>query len=555
MVGFLSTAVSFLPVVDSPQRFRFLSRNATGKRLDEDHMTVPVPAAQKAGKEAPPADAAASEVDNARSPLIAGFIGSMFLVFGSLGVGWLAPVSELRRLPLFIWMRTEGVGVGLSIVLLAVGGMLLVRAWLRLGQRVRVWGLQARKATLQAVVAWGLPMMFTVPLFSRDVYAYIGQGRLMVEGMNPYENGISALPNYFQLGADKMWTEAPVPYGQLFLWIEQFVVWVTNVQPEACIMLFRLVAVAGVILCIIYVPKLAELHGVNPHRALWLTAANPLFLTNFIASVHNDALMIGLALAGLYYCATRRVVLGLVLVTLSISVKPITVVFLPFIGLLWAGKGASWPRKILFWFLTAALTFGLLYAMSLVNGFGFGWVKGLSAPGSVWIWYAPIGLIGLVVASIFNVFGLDGWGMAKWVYDAGKVLMVGAIAWQVFRGEHDRLMRRLTLAFAAIVLLAPMIQSWYVVWLIPLFAVTGIRNDWQVKAVYFVVSFFMVYAISDQLDVFPYLQSEDLGLALTLARNAAAIIALLFAVYLIFVDPKTKSLFRKRDEPGLRPII
>ncbi|MBO1268762.1 polyprenol phosphomannose-dependent alpha 1,6 mannosyltransferase MptB [Arthrobacter cavernae] len=518
-------------------------------------MTVPVSATLKAEDGSSGAAAAIGEVDNARSPLIAGFIGSVFMVVGSLGVGWLAPVSELRRLPLFIWMRTEGVGVGLSIVLLAIGGMLLVRAWLRLGQRVRVWGLQARKATLQAVLAWGLPMMFTVPLFSRDVYAYIGQGRLMVEGINPYEQGISALPNYFQLGADKMWTEAPVPYGQFFLWIEQFVVWVTNVQPEASIMLFRLVAAVGILLCIIYVPKLAELHGVNPHRALWLTAANPLFLTNFIASVHNDALMIGLALAGLYYCATRRVVLGIVLVTLSISVKPITIVFLPFIGLLWAGKNASWPRKILFWCLTAALTLGLLYAMSLVNGYGFGWVKGLSAPGSIWIWYAPIGLIGLVVASIFNAFGLDGWGMAKWAYDAGKVLMLVAIAWQVFRGEHDRLMRRLTLAFAAIVFLAPMIQSWYVVWLIPLFAVTGIRNDWQVKALYFMVSFFMVYAISDQLDVFPYLQSEDLGLALTLARNAAAVIALLFAVYLIFVDPKTKSLFRKRDEPGLRPII
>src|ERR1051325_6065564 len=113
-------------------------------------------------------------------------------------------------------------------------------------------------------------------------------------------------------------------------------------------------------------------------------------------------------------------------------------------------------------------------------------------------------------------------------------------------------MRRLTLAFAAVVVLAPMIQSWYVVWLIPLFAVTGIRNDWQVKALYFVVSFFMVYAISDQLDVFPYLQSEDLGLALLLARIAAAVIAIFFAVYFIFIDPKTKSLFRNRDEPGLR---
>jgi alpha-1,6-mannosyltransferase len=237
-----------------------------------------------------------------------------------------------------------------------------VRAWLRLGQIVHVWGAEARSATLKAVVAWGLPMMFCVPLFSRDVYAYIGQGRLMVEGFNPYENGISALSNYFQLGADKMWTEAPVPYGQLFLWIEQLVVWSTNVQPEASVMLFRLVAVAGVILCVIYVPKLAELHGINPHRALWLTAANPLFLTNFIASVHNDALMIGLALAGLYYSATRRAIRGIVLVTLSIAVKPITIVFLPFIGLLWAGRDEPGPadphgpgQRLRFWLDQRAL--------------------------------------------------------------------------------------------------------------------------------------------------------------------------------------------------------
>ncbi|WP_171046641.1 polyprenol phosphomannose-dependent alpha 1,6 mannosyltransferase MptB [Pseudarthrobacter sp. NamE5] len=518
-------------------------------------MTASVPAT---GEMAPTATAGAgaAEVDNPRSPLLAGFAGSMFMLIGSLGVGWLAPVSELRRMPLFIWMRAEAAGVALSIVLLAVGGMLLVRAWLRLGQRVRVWGPEASKATLMAVVAWGLPMMFSVPLFSRDVYAYIGQGRLMVEGFNPYENGISALSNYFQLGADKMWTEAPVPYGQLFLWIEQFVVWSTNIHPEASVMLFRVVALAGVALCIVYVPKLAELHGINPHRALWLTAANPLFLTNFIASVHNDALMIGLALAGLYYSATRRVVRGLVLVTLSIAVKPITIVFLPFIGLLWAGKDAGWLRRFIFWGLTAALSLGILVLMSLVNGFGFGWISGLSAPGSISIWYAPVGLIGMVVASLGDSFGLDGAAFADVVFDAGKLLAVGIVVWQIFRGDYERIMRRLTLALAAVVLLAPIIQSWYVVWLIPLFAVTGIRNDWQVKALYFVVSFFMIYAISDQLEVFPYLQTEDLGFALALARVAAAVTGLLFGLYLVFWDPRTRTLFRKSHEPVVeRPII
>ena len=98
-----------------------------------------------------------------------------------------------------------------------------------------------------------------------------------------------------------------------------------------------------------------------------------------------------------------------------------------------------------------------------------------------------------------------------------------------------------------------MIQSWYVVWLIPLFAVTGIRDDWQVKALYFIVSFFMVYAISDQLDVFPYLQTADLGLALALARNAAAIIALLFALYLIFLDPRDQAAVQQVGRAGHHP--
>lgn len=518
-------------------------------------MTAPVPATgELAAEAAAPAEDAG--MDSPRSPLLAGFTGSMFMLIGSLGVGWLAPVSELRRMPLFIWMRAEAIGVALSIILLAVGGMLLVRAWLRLGQKVRVWGPAARRATLAAVAAWGLPMMFSVPLFSRDVYAYIGQGRLMVEGFNPYENGISALSNYFQLGADKMWTEAPVPYGQLFLWIEQFVVWVTNVHPEASVMLFRLVSLVGVALCIIYVPRLAELHGVNPHRALWLTAANPLFLTNFIASVHNDALMIGLALAGLYYAATRRVVLGIVLVTLSISVKPITLIFLPFIGLMWAGRDAGWLRKFWFWGLTAALSLGILVLMALVNGFGFGWIRGLSAPGSLAIWYAPVGLAGMVVGSLAKAFGLEYEVFSGLVFTVGKVLALGILGWQIFRGDHDRLMRRLTLGLAAVVVLAPIIQAWYVVWLIPLFAVTGIRNDWQVKALYFVVSFFMIYAISDQLEVFPYLQTEDLGIALTLARVAAALTGVLFGLYLIFWDPRTRSLFRKTGEPVLdRPVL
>ncbi|WP_449373168.1 polyprenol phosphomannose-dependent alpha 1,6 mannosyltransferase MptB [Arthrobacter psychrolactophilus] len=79
--------------------------------------------------------------------------------------------------------------------------------WLRLGQRLANWGPGALKAVVWAVVAWGAPLLIAVPIFSRDVYAYTGQGRLMAEGLDPYSDGISSLSNWFMLGTDPSWAE------------------------------------------------------------------------------------------------------------------------------------------------------------------------------------------------------------------------------------------------------------------------------------------------------------------------------------------------------------
>lgn len=511
-------------------------------------MTTPESAtgADPRSKDQPVTGAASSGValpEDSWKPLTSGFVGSLLMMFGSVGIGWLAQSSALVRNPFFIWMRAEPGGIAISVACIAVGGMVLVRAWLRLGQRFKEWPPESGRIVKKAILFWSLPLMLTIPLFSRDVYAYIGQGRLMQANLDPYVNGISAVSNWYQLGADKLWAEAPTPYGPVFLWIEQLVVSISGGVPEIAVFLFRLCSALGVVLCVIYVPRLAVLHGVNPHRALWLSVANPLLLVNFLAAVHNDALMIGLAIAGLYYSATKRNVLGIILITLSIAIKPITIILLPFVGLLWAGKKANWPRKFVFWAMTAVLSLGILAILGWINGFGFGWINGLSAPGSVWIWYAPVGAIGWVIAGLTSTFGWDGWALARQFWLAAKVVAVGIVVWLMFRGNYERILRRAALALGAVVLLSSMIQSWYVVWLIPLFAITGIRNDWQVKTLYFVLSFFMIYAISDQLNVYPYLQQGESWINLDSARFAAAIIALGFAIYVVFIDRKTRELF------------
>jgi hypothetical protein len=486
------------------------------------------------------------------SPLrtvVMGTVGSLMLLLGSLGVGWLASVSPLRQEPLIIAMRFTTTGVIVSILLLAVGGMLLVREWLRLGQKLNRWGPGSGRWVRIAIAAWSVPMLVTVPLFSRDVYSYIGQGRVMASGLNPYEHGVSTIDNFFQLGADQLWSESPPPYGPLFLWIEQLVVGITGAAPDAAVLWFRALCVLSVLAIMWLVPRLARLHGINPDRALWLSVANPLFLTNFIVSAHNDAIMIALALGGTYAAAVRRDwrggLLGTTLVTLSVAIKPITLVFLPFIGLLWAGRNASWPRRFVVWFLTLAYSLALLGVMGLINGFGFGWVSAMSTPGSVYIWYAPVGLAGIVAASLAAAVGADRGQWMDAVHGAGQLLAVPIVLWLMFRGRDGKIIRRLAWALTAIVLFSPMIQAWYVVWLIPLFAVTGIRSDWQVDILFFLTAFFMIYAVSDQLDVFPYLDLD-----LSSGRLIAAIVALSYGVYLWFIDPATRRLFRGRYQPS-----
>ncbi|TLM70697.1 polyprenol phosphomannose-dependent alpha 1,6 mannosyltransferase MptB [Pseudarthrobacter sp. NamB4] len=485
---------------------------------------------------AAPAKTAGPATGRAYLATIEGFVGALMMFVGSIGTGWIANGSPMIRQPVVIALRTEGWGVTVSTVLLTVGAMVLMRSWLRLGQRLAEWGASSLRSVVIAVSAWSLPLLFCVPVFSRDVYAYTGQGRLVMEGQNPYEVGISTLSNWFSLGADPAWAEARTPYGPYFLWLARGVVGLTGAQPDAAVLLFRLLAGAGVLLCVIYVPKLAELHGINGARALWIAVANPLFLISFIASAHNDALMVGLAVAGVYFAATRRYLLGILLVTASIGIKPITVLLLPFIGVMWAGPSASWVRRFLIWAATAGMSFGVLLLSGIPYGLGIGWTWAIMDPTPGYTGYSPSGFLGQQVEFLANSLGLPGGTLATWLRTAMKWAAIGLVLLLMFRGDYSRAVRRMALAFTAVVMLSPIIQPWYILWFLPFLAVTGIRDDWQIRSLYVGVTFFVVFGAQDQLSVWSFVELPiD-------ASSLAFITALAFTFYLLFLDVHTRKL-------------
>ncbi|HEU4667853.1 MAG TPA: polyprenol phosphomannose-dependent alpha 1,6 mannosyltransferase MptB [Arthrobacter sp.] len=483
-----------------------------------------------------PAKASGPATGRAYLATIEGFVGALMMFIGSIGTGWIANGSPMIRQPVVIALRTEGWGVTVSTVLLTVGAMVLMRSWLRLGQRLADWGKSSLRSVVIAISAWSLPLLFCVPVFSRDVYAYTGQGRLVMEGQNPYQVGISTLSNWFSLGADPAWAEARTPYGPYFLWLAHGVVGLTGAQPDVSVLLFRLLAGAGVLLCVIYVPRLAELHGINGARALWISVANPLFLISFIASAHNDALMVGLAVAGVYLAATRHYLLGILLVTASIGIKPITVLLLPFLGLMWAGASASWPRKFLMWGATAGISFGVLALSGIPYNLGMGWIWAIMDPTPGYTGYSPSGFLGQQVEFLGNVLGLPGGTFATVLRTGMKWAAIALVLVLMFRGDYSRAVRRMALAFTAVVMLSPIIQPWYILWFLPFLAVTGIRDDWQIRSLYVGVTFFVVFGAQDQLSVWSFVELPiD-------ASSLAFVTALAFTFYLLFLDVHTRRL-------------
>ena len=517
-----------------------------------------------------------------RRAVAEGLFGSLLVLFGSLGVGWLAGSSEISRLGWVIPLRTEPAGVAITTVALTTGCWFMFHAWLLLGRRLRRLGFeqggtpeaqQARSPSAGwppgglrvvnwAAAIWSLPHLICVPIFSRDVYAYVNQGRLVLAGEDPYVVGVSQLDNWFQFGTDIMWAHSETPYGPMFLWIEAAVMRLTDNAVDPAVFLFRLACVAGVVLIVVYVPKLAALFGVDGGRAQWLTAANPLFIISFISSAHNDALMMGFALAGVYAAAKGRGALAVVLVTVSIGMKLITIVLLPFIGLMWASHAArrrglpeaTWRLRFGHWFAAAGVSGVVLLGVGLINGYGFNWLLVLAGTGdSGKSFWSPMGIADEALTTLLGLFGAE----AGWTLDviriAGRLLSVVAVLALMFWGRDKHILQRMTWSFTALVVLSPIIHPWYLLWLLPLFAVTGIRNDWQTKWVIFTVGFFICYGAQDQLSVWQFLDLDEQMLRLSLGTSVVcmAVIAMLPSTRWVWAEGWTASPISMRL-PGIR---
>jgi alpha-1,6-mannosyltransferase len=427
-----------------------------------------------------------------------GTVGALFLAFGSLGAGAapvLNPVQDIPVLRVFSRMPT------VSLAIAFAGMSMMVIGWLLLGRFTRPGC--ARLATLaqldRTLVTWLLPLLVAPPLFSRDVYSYLAQSEIVHRGMDPYSLGPAqalGVGDPLTSGVPNIWRETPAPYGPLFLRLGSWIAHVAGEHVVAGVLLQRALALIGLALIVWALPRLARRFGVEPATALWLGALNPLVLFHLVGAAHNDALGIGLMMAGLELGVRRLpvrvagdappphargelryVVLGAAVITLGAMVKFNALWALGFFAVMIArhrhGRITDLVRAAL---LMIAVGSVVTVLVCLGTGLGFGWLGAFfGTAGSVWSYTSPVtelaqlgGLLGMLLGlgnntiSLVSVLGTLGYAVSG--------LVTVKFLWDSFRWRY-RPMIGLGVSLGVTALLMISLQPWYLLWgVIPLAA-------------------------------------------------------------------------------------
>lgn len=501
----------------------------------------------------------AAEMVSMRRTRLFGATGTVLMAIGALGAGARPVVQDptfgVRLLNLPSRIAT------VSLTMTTTGAVMMALAWLMLGRFTLGQRKMTRSQLDRTLLLWALPLLLAPPMYSKDVYSYLAQSEISLQGNDPYQVGPATglgLDHVFTLSVPSMWRETPAPYGPLFLWIGRGISQITGENIVEAVLFHRLFVLLGVGMIVWATPRLARRCGVAEVSALWLGAANPLLFMHLVAGIHNEALMLGLMLAGTEFAlrgvdaATRLIprplawprdreqwlgwypvamlLAGSVLITMSSQVKLPSLLALGFVAMALARR---WGGTVKAFFLAGgSLGVVALAVMALIgwaSGLGFGWLFTLGTANVVRSWMSPPTLLALGTGQVGILLGLGDHTTAVLALTRaiGVSLIAVIVLWLLFAVLRGRLhpVGGLGVALGATLLLFPVVQPWYVLWAIIPLAAWATRPRFRAAAIVvtLVVGIFGPTANGDRFALFQ--------IALATAASFLILVMLMMVTY------------------------
>ncbi|BBX16773.1 hypothetical protein CRI77_02715 [Mycolicibacterium duvalii] len=475
---------------------------------------------------------------------IFGATGTVLMAIGALGAGarpvMQDPTFGVRLLNLPSRIQT------VSLTMTTTGAVMMALAWLMLGRFTLGKRKMTRSQLDRTLLLWALPLLIAPPMYSKDVYSYLAQSEISLQGADPYRVGPApglGLDHIFTASVPSLWRDTPAPYGPLFLWIGRGISAITGENVVEAVLFHRLVVLLGVGMIVWATPRLARRCGVAEVSALWLGPTNPLLFMHLVAGIHNEALMLGLMLAGTEFAlrgidaigdATRArwypvalLLAGTVLITLSSQVKLPSLLALGFVAMALAHRwGGTVKAFLLSGSALTAVAVAVMAVIGWASGLGFGWLFTLGTANVVRSWMSPPTLLALGTGQVGILLGLGDHttavlGLTRAI---GVSLIAVIVTWLLLSVLRGRLhpVGGLGVALGATVLLFPVVQPWYLLWAIIPLAAWATRRGFRsaVIVVTLIVGIFGPTANGDRFALFQIVMATVASTAIVLALIA-----------------------------------
>ena len=232
-------------------------------------------------------------------------------------------------------------------------------------------------------VLFRLLFLLAIPNLSQDFYRFVWDGRLILEGLNPYlhtpnelmESSIGLFPQmntlYEGMGAlsAKHYSNYP-PVHQMPFIIAAFI---SKHSILGSIVVLRLILISADLGILVFGKKLLKKLN-KPTRTMYWFILNPLVIIELTGNLHFEGLMLCLFIMSLYFIHSKKLHMAAVVMALSIAVKLVPVLSLP----LFLNK-LGWKKSVLFYSVTAAV-----FIILFIPFFSFGLLENFSATIGLW---------------------------------------------------------------------------------------------------------------------------------------------------------------------------
>jgi hypothetical protein len=394
-----------------------------------------------------------------------GTLAGVLILVGSLTPAFLPDVNPFTDVPVLGWLQSVPGRIIATAVLMG-GVLLLLDSWLRLRPRAG-----RPDPTRHILWLWSLPLLLAPPLFSRDAYSYAGQGRLVHVGIDPYRYGPAAIAG--------------------------------PSHPYAAAVAMRLPALLGVALIAFLLPKIARRFGYDVGMTTWLAVLNPLVVMHLVGGAHNDALMLGLMVLGIYLAVEKRPWLAAIAIGLAGAIKAPGLVAILIVAALEArrrhGRVPTVPEVFRELTRVGAACVAAFLAVTVACGLGLGWLGALGVPGAVRSVLSPVTVVGMGLEHVLTWLQIPGTfdttvTVVQRIGQVIGILLCARIAWRL--GPVAPL-RALAWVVTIIVLTGPVVHPWYLIWAGLFLGVTEGTRFWPARIMVWVTAGLVVYSTVD----------------------------------------------------------